>query len=997
MAHLPLLVRGLRWRSGASLALLATGTVAVFAAAIGPLYLLTSRNLVLHATLAQADPSRDGVTATALVPALTAGASGLAIGRLDRRLRLGRWYAAPLVTVDAGLRVSQPDQKPPLPSFATADLVARTGVCRHLLFVAGHCPTGVDQVALTARTGAALHVGLGGQLVAQGLPALRVAGIVALGDPSQPYWWGNNFFDFAPPRPKAGPVPAVPAQMDAIWAMPATLYGLPANTTVQLGLAIPRTRVGSLEAQLRALSDFDYVARKQFGMLLSTGLLGQLDTYGRQIQLMAVVVAVVDLQLVLLALLVLYTLSVQLAAGRQREVGLSKLRGLRIGSVLVVGLLEPALLALAALPLGLLVAWLLMRGVSPALFPGAEVVLTPLVPAAAGVALVGAVLAALVGGVRVVGRRPLAELRDQAELGGGRPLLVMDAMALALTVAGLTELLSSAALRAGRSDPIALLAPGLLAVAAAVLGVRVFPWLGGRLLGRRGPTASVSLSLALRQLLRRRRLLRQMVALTVAFALTGFAVNVWAVAAANRTLRADFAVGAARVLRAQVPPSVMLLYAVRHADPSGRYAMAAMEMRGPGEQLLAVDASRLLAVAYWPASLSRESRGAIVRWLLSRTDPAMILTGNQVRIRADLSGVAASAPILQFGLEDGGNFPAVADFGQLREGEHTYKAVLPPDCRGGCLVTQLVPYWSPSPGGPQQARYALTLSSIQVRRGGSWHGLLPPYRSASYWAPSSSAVRVARTGSAITFGFSDSSSQLTAPYVDPGPPPTVVPAVVTASSQVGNPGAAGITDFDGSELLAQTRVVVHALPNLGQYGFLIDLAVATESEVSQPQAASDYVWLAAATPPRVLHSLRAQGIRVLGSATPGPRLANYDRSGLALAYRFMLVAAAGAAALALLGLLVALAMAARGRQAELTSLVVAGLGRPTLVRALAWEQLLLVLPALVLGLVAGEVGAVLSLRSLPMYSGGGGAPPLELALPWLPVLLLAGALLGLLL
>ncbi|MGH7610867.1 MAG: hypothetical protein ACREN4_02490, partial [Candidatus Dormibacteria bacterium] len=676
MAHLPLLVRGLRWRSGASLALLATGTVAVFAAAIGPLYLLTSRNLVLHATLAQADPSQDGLTATALVPAVTAGGSGLAMERLDRRLRLGRWYAEPLVTVDAGVRFAQPAQKPPLPSFTSADLVARTGVCGHLVFAAGHCPTGVDQVALTARTVAALHVGLGGQLVGAGLPALRVVGIVALGDPSQPYWWGNNFFDFAPPRPGSGPLPAVPAQMDAIWATPATLYGLPASTTVQLGLAISRTRVGNLETQLRTLAKFEYVARKQFGMLLSTGLLRQLDTYGRQINLMAVVVAVVDLQLVLLALLVLYTLSVQLAAGRQREVGLGKLRGLRIGSVLMVGLLEPALLALAALPLGLLLAWLLMRWVSPALFPGDQVVLTPLVLAAAGVALVGAALAALAGGVRVVGRRPLAELRGQAELGGGRALLVMDAMALALAVSGLIEVLSSAALRGGRTDPLALLAPALLAVAAAVLAVRVIPWMGG-LLSHRGPAASLSLSLALPQLLRRRLLLRQMVALTVAFALTAFAVNVWAVADANRALRADFAVGAARVLRVQVPPSVMLLYAVRRADPSGRYAMAAMEMRGPGQQLLAVDATRLLRVAYWPSSLSAESRGAIVHWLLSGTPPALILTGNAVRISADLRGALASPPILQFSLEDGGNFPAVADFGQLREGEHTYTAGLP--------------------------------------------------------------------------------------------------------------------------------------------------------------------------------------------------------------------------------------------------------------------------------------------------------------------------------
>jgi hypothetical protein len=123
--------------------------------------------------------------------------------------------------------------------------------------------------------------------------------------------------------------------------------------------------------------------------------------------------------------------------------------------------------------------------------------------------------------------------------------------------------------------------------------------------------------------------------------------------------------------------------------------------------------------------------------------------------------------------------------------------------------------------------------------------------------------------------------------------------------------------------------------------------------------------------------------------TPAPLQAVYDQSGLALSYEFFLFAAAAAAALAMAALTVSALIGARRRSSELASLLVAGVSRGTLGAALVAEQLMLVMPALVLGLVAGEVGTWLALPSLPEFIGGAGAPPLDLALPFLPLLALA--------
>lgn len=236
MALLRLVFRALRWRGSATASLLAVASLAVFAAALGPLYLLTSQETVLHAVLAQASPSQDGITALAQLPAVTSSSAAQAMIPVAHDYHLARWYRPAVVTVDAGIRFRRLNRPQLTPPFFVGDLVSRTAICAHLSLAAGRCPDAIDQVAITQRTATALNAHLGSQLRPEGLGVLTVVGIVRLGNPNLAYWWGMNFFNFAPAIYRPFPLPSSPAQLDGIWTVPATIYGLSGTATAQFAL-----------------------------------------------------------------------------------------------------------------------------------------------------------------------------------------------------------------------------------------------------------------------------------------------------------------------------------------------------------------------------------------------------------------------------------------------------------------------------------------------------------------------------------------------------------------------------------------------------------------------------------------------------------------------------------------------------------------------------------------------------------------------------------------
>lgn len=1002
MQRLGLLWRGLRWRLGTSALLLLVAAVAVFAATVGPLYLGTADGTVLHGTLNGQGASQNAVTATATVESQQS--EPLARLSLAQELHssMRPWFGPGVLTVNVGIRTGVDD--------AIADLVYRPGVCSHLIFVQGHCVSSGLQVDITQEDAGFLHLKLGSELVPE-VPvshavgrnrnapgktfvplepsgqSLLVVGIVREVNTTNPYWLGDDFDGFAPLQS--------PPQLDTIWTTAEAVAGQESISTAQFPLLVSRTRVIRLSPLKDAVNQFDGLVTTQDGLVPSTGLFDSLSLYGSEASVMAAIVVVVDLELVLLTLFVLYGLVVRSEETRLKEVALTKLHGFPRAAVLSAGLAEPLVLVSLALPIGFLAAWGAVALAAPTLLHSADLLFTPPVFLSALTAYAGAVVATVVGSRRILNRRLMEEVQGINLKPSATGRAVLDGGALALAIGGMVELVHSGVLTGGQPNPLSLLAPGLVAVALAVLGIRALPWLCRLGLGWAG-SKSVSGGLALRQVLRRPPLSRQMLVVVVATALVCFAGEAWSVANANRVERADFETGAARVLAVRLPASLSLVEAVRKADPSGRYAMAVMKSSEFGGTLIAFDASRLKQVAYWPTDLSKTSVNQVVRWLRGDYQPQMILTGSRVKVTVNYFGLPAGVPDLQFNLIDNGGAISVADFGYMEIGTHTYEASLPAACSGGCRVTSIQPYWQPNSTGLASTTFSIRLSQLLDSSGdGAWHSPGVPLNQTRYWLASQGASLV-EVGHGVLFTFNETATELLPPAVIPAPLPAILPGVSTYASQPSDPGVGSNIDFDGTPIYLNTKVGVVALPGVGQYGVLMDLPVAIDSETSYPVGAQDYVWLAPHTPSRVVSSLLRQGVYIENTSTPAHLLNEYQQSGPALAFLFFLFAAAAAALLAVGSSVLALTVSSRQRAYETAMLVVAGISRRDLFRALVGEQLLVLIPAACLGMLAGLGAAFTALPSVPEFVSTAGGPPLQMGLPVVPALALFASLVVLL-
>ena len=1000
MRQLHLLLRALRWRASATIVVLVVATAAVVAANSGPFYYTAVASNVLHSTLAAATATADGLTA---IPSPALGGiptRARVLIPLAQHDRLGRWYSPAITTFDAGVIVPANEKGR---SYGT-DLVSRTGVCAHLRFVSGTCPTAADQVAITVRSAEVLQAHLGSQVVLVSHDVVTptqvtVVGLVKVGTGRAPYWMGDNFFDYAGlPKTASGiaqflnrRAPSVVQQLpllDAFFTVPATVEKLPLSALVQFRLRVNTVGVNDAPQLLRAGKSFAYTANTKYIDPVTTQLDSELTQVTQQDNLMLAVVVVVSLELVLLTLFILFGLVARTVEGRQREISLAKLHGFRRRSVLAVGLLEPLVILLAAIPLGVVLAWVAMRIASALVLSNAPVLFSPLVIYASLAAFGGGLLATFFGAWRIL-RRPLSDelTGSEAQLSAAARA-ALEAMVVILAIGAMVELRVSGVLSGGEPNPLALFAPALIAVAIGVLGVRLVPVICRAGIRWTRDTTRLAAHLAVRQVARRPANLRQILVLSLATGLASFAVVGWAVAAQNRVARADFEIGAARVLQVKVPVSVNLISAVDRADPSGRYAMAAEESITPSEALLALDTRRLGRVGYWQRSVSGASLQQLVDWLRPKLSPEMVMQGRQARLTVALAAPLDPEPDLQFNLFDSGGDSTLVDFGLIRPGTHTYVASLPSVCAGGCRVSEMVPVWQPNPGGPQKVNYSLVLSSLQTRSGphSAWRTDFGGFSRPGYWQPAfPGASGSGSPDGKLTTHFTSSGTELWVPGLTPGPLPLTLPGVTTSAAQESNPVYASAEDFDGTELTLNLSRETRALPRLGEYGFLLDLPLALRAETSIPFATSDQVWLAPHAPARVIQRLRQEGLIIESSQTPAPLLYSFDHGGLAFGYVFFLFAAGAAVLLAACSGVATVLMSARGRGFELAVLRATGVSRRTLLLSLIFEQLLVVIPGIVLGLLAGVLAAALALSSVPQFGSNVGAPPPATTLPWLPI------------
>lgn len=1044
--RLALLVSGLRWRARSSVAMLAVAVFATGAAAFGPIFLHSADELVLRNILQAAAPGNTGLT---IRPASGHRSASSLVAYARTVPEPGgptRWWGAPILTQSAGFLTvpavtpkpaaassTQPLETttgsppardpaqtrariwtvkiPKLPYRGTrpfvGSLVSRTRVCEHLDIVDGTCPKG-HGVVVSTRTAQTLGLSLGGTLrvvfvrTTGTIVALPIVGVYSPGRPFAPYWWDQNFFGFG--SFALGETSLT--NIDSVFATPAGVHAWAPASKITVMAQVPYRKgtltvdsVHQLESDLAA---FETSSLRDHGLRVSTPLVAYLGRAAAVEHAAATVVDIAGLELVLLGILVLYFVASRTAAEREPDVRVAELRGFRSRSTIAVAFAEPLAIVGAAVPIGLLGAWLVAGASAPSIFgPGIGVSLNLLSVATAIAAGTVGVAAAGLGARRSLAGGLSAAVDSSASTSRSRWTILGDAAVVAVAVAAFFELVVTGDSGGGPSggNPLAAFSPGLLAMALGVIVARALPWVLGTTHRRTAFSRRVAASLATRTVARRREYSTQLVLVALALALATFAVSGWVIAGRNRDELATMGVGAVKVLTVSVRQGTTFLHAVRASDPTGRHAMAVVVERASDGTTLAVDAPRLATIATWPADLGLAAAQAAHRLRPSHLGPPVRVAGTAISATVDVAGSVQPRPRLAVDLYDADTqFSSRVVLGQLRPGAHRYTGRIFADCPGGCRLLDLAITWSPpasaastSAPGPAMAIDVKALSE-RAAGGGQWTPLHAGLADPSRWRDLTGGAHLYKddAGLGVRFSLNRFGTPIT---IGPADVPKALPVVVTplSASTASGDGGPLVVGLDGSTLPGRTVGTVPFLPGVGAHAVLTDLAAAERFLFTRFSAATTEVWLSRTAPSSIVASLRAHGVRVVGTATAAAAIAALAHSGLTLAYLLYLVAAIAAGLLVVAATAFTLSSAARRRQGELAALRAVGVDSRALCRAVRAEQGIVLGAGIVTGIVAGSAAAAVALRSVPEFVLRGPGPPLQLGLPAIALVVTVGA------
>ncbi|HEX5205021.1 MAG TPA: ABC transporter permease, partial [Actinoplanes sp.] len=327
--------------------------------------------------------------------------------------------------------------------------------------------------------------------------------------------------------------------------------------------------------------------------------------------------------------------------GRDRhgDAALLKLRGATPSSMLRLAwgqhLIPLAAGAIAGVPLGFLLARWLAGPVGNASDRRTALLLS-----------IGAAAAVLVGGLLVLAvlealaqRRPVADLLRQVRSGRGDwKSGLIDLLLLVLAVAAVYQA------RVGdATSGLAIAAPALVALAVALLLARLLTWIADRGGGAAVRSGRLRLGLTAAQVSRRPGAHRLFALVVVAVAMFATTLGGWLADREHRAERSVAELGAQRVLTVQASDRTALAQAVRRADPEGKQALAAVVDTTSLPPVLAVDSSRLAAVARW-----RPDYGPVSALSAAMADdpgpaPLPAVTGDRLTVRVKHDGAPAAA------------------------------------------------------------------------------------------------------------------------------------------------------------------------------------------------------------------------------------------------------------------------------------------------------------------------------------------------------------------
>ena len=985
MSSLTLTLRGLRWRRGSSGAVLAIAVIATAGAALGPLYAHSAAESLVRQDLALADPVSTGVQARAAVAGQTQFTPADLVRAVDEAIgdpSLDPWYEPGTMALTVLNGAPSIDGS----RIGLAQVSWYRGQCGAVTVVSGSCPSAVGQAMVSALTAelAGIDIGDAMQLGITSDPAADRVTVVGTYDPdtADPAVWGlAQPGQFRPPA-----IEGSPDRLDEIVVDEATMMGSRGDVAAVSFRALEAGTVSLAEvpelraAVVAATAVPDLSSLESPRVLVESGLPDYLDAQQPELDSLFAASFAVTAQLVLLAWFVLFLIISATSDERSGEIALAKLRGMSPRSTVLFGLAEPVLLLVVAAPIGLAIALAVDRVLTERILTtGTQVVLTPTTLAATAVCFLGGAVAAALAARGILTAPLLDQLR---RTGGGRGRLMrsaaVDAVAIALAVAGVYQL------QQGRADVLALLAPGLIALAAGLLAVRVLPLLARGVVTRTRGSRRLASFLSSRNIARRPAGLRIVVLLSLAVGLAVFAVDGWLVASANRDDLARAQVGAAEVLHVRAESPGALLAAVQAADPGGTLAMGAVAFANGEGGLLAVTADRLGAVAAWDPAWAGTSAAGIGPLLHPSSPATPLLVRGPLTVGVDYApGVGDARVLLGLAVRSSDGLPHEVTVSELGPGASTYPVDLPMCVDEPCSISAFT-FTQPvdAPSSPMSATVRLDLrdadGAVDLAPSGE-----------EDWRTGAASIAFPITSGAEVTSIDDGRLSVAVELdgaagaaIEVADHPTRLP-VVRGTDLADQQQSAVVTGLDG-RFVPIEPVGSGVLPRLLRTGTMADLPYALAAMGRAPGQLDYQVWLSADSPSSVRTGLEESGLTIVDVESIEQRTTELDQGGAALALRLFLIAAVVALALGASTLLANAFVIIRRRAYELAALSALGAPRSALVRAGRREQIVLAFTGVALGTVSGLVAAGLAIPSLlgPATTEG---PPPWYGPAWIPV------------
>jgi hypothetical protein len=978
------LMRGLRARAMLSVGSVLLTALAIGSAVLGPGFSSAVTSSYLLTRLADEPVNRTGLSFTLdPSPALAGGPVAVRAAARDAVARhvSGRYGRAQL-QLESG-RFTEGDMQ--------LMLLAKPDACRHLIVV-GRCPSRPGEV-LVSRVDAATHGFTIGSTVRVG-PAgpVRVVGSYRLPDHAAGFWFDPGRMVSLPAYTSIT-IGHRPAQPAPLVTAAATFSGLPRqdwHVRIDRPLAVgPDFDIADLRAAVDTARTVHGAHVADSAGLLTADDLNDLPAIGREVlrqqRTAERSIAPAVLCLVLVALALLLRLLTAAAELRLPELALASLRGTTSRRRWLLGMAEPVLLVLLAVPVGAaLGAGLLVVLVRWWLRPGLPVPL-PWSAALAGVLMV---LAALVVAAVAVGAVLRVSLSDQLT-GVRRPrasrrvVRLAQLALLAVVVALLAGKLAPG--RRGNPDVADLVLPVLLAVLAGLAATRLAAAAAGWWTRRR-TARSLSVLVAVRAIARRREGTLVILPITAAVAIGVFATGVYSAAAHWRQSVAATRAPAATVWSSPLPLSQTVALTHR-LDPHGKWLMGAATVGYSSGLYTVVDSPRLARVAGWPDLWTPGTSAADVARLIGPDSPQPELTGGRVGLTLD--NRTGTALTVELHLVTATARRTSAYLGPYGPGVST-RSARAPYCRGGCRVEGL------AAGGPVAAPVPLQGTVGIIRLTGDGH---PVPLVAGGWvvapqveADSPQPVKDVRASGGGVVARLDSAGRAAQVALATGGVPALRPVVVgtDALAPLRRAEARAVPGASvGGEVPVRPVLTARSLPFVGPSGILVDYTTFFADRQVFEQLFQSRVLADAATPAPVRRALAARGLTVDTTRASVQRL--LDNGAYALALRLYAVAAVLVLVMAFAGLLVSTAVQLPERRRDAAALRVVGVPRRTVLGAVANELLVVLGSAAVAGVAAGALAEYVVLRTVTLGTvDDTHTPALVASVEWPWLLLVAG-------